>query len=960
MNLPDFFEEKLAESSRLRGAVYTCIAQFEPWLLDSKLPFFPDYTDHGIRHLESVIATAYSLISSRISRADRPRSPAECLWAGDVAVLILATLFHDLALHFSEASFFELIHGRTKSPTFPAFKDKPWSDVWDRFLFAARRWDEPVQRAIFGVDKNGRLLAETRDPFSHWNDLSDGDKKLVGEFIRTNHGRIAQECAIHGVPGHGGVVTELPKTLLDEERELIGLVARSHTLPLRQCVDQLGEYFGHRRVCHDTHPAYVMALLRIADYLQVDSRSDAIVFRYKRIPSPFSTLEHQVAQDVEIIVAAEDDPELLNVRAKPRDVATFLRIQEWLGGVQSEIDASWAVLGETYGPVEEMRLLGLGGLKYRRIRSDIDDTFRLRRQKDYVPSRIRFDVVRPDLLALLIGPLYGDEPSFGIRELIQNAVDAVRECDAFIASRVLPDPIVRRNQPCDVIVALSAMDEQGCAYITVSDRGIGMTEDVVQNYFFRAGASFRTSEWWRSEFEINTQSDRRKNASVVLRSGRFGIGALASFLIGQSISVETRHITAQEGLRFAANLETDPIEVTRDTTIPVGTSVTVRVSEDAYRRLLSSGPTTIRPRLWDWYCLNYPSVCRLLPKDQVFRKNAYSFDLSSGIGHWRLLEAEFPYRVFWTLDQAPALMCNGLFVSDSQSLSRVPAEHLDRTEDPDLLSYPRVAVEDPDAALPLRLQRDGLRTEDYPFGRQLVKDVLRDMLSWLFFHGPEAQFPANAEDLELMPWLNYSARDELLVLAPEGYGLRIASLLDKRRVSSVIFLRSPVTILNGAHPHTIMLAGDWEGYRSAIINRLHIVSEHGGSAIPKHARLLFYDSTNRTARKGREVHIQDKRYVVEERAENWQILATPRFPQSRCTIEWPPSANRRNFGSYLTEFVLPPDSIFSIAKWYLDDVWQEYFGRNWIPYNKGERLKKFASVVPLLQRYYRGESSERP
>ena len=46
---------------------------------------------------------------------------------------------------------------------------------------------------------------------------------------------------------------------------------------------------------------------------------------------------------------------------------------------------------------------------------------------DYLPIRASFRAADADLLKLLIGPLYGDKPGIGMRELIQNAIDAVRE-----------------------------------------------------------------------------------------------------------------------------------------------------------------------------------------------------------------------------------------------------------------------------------------------------------------------------------------------------------------------------------------------------------------------------------------------------------------------------------------------------------------------------------------------------
>jgi molecular chaperone HtpG len=68
------------------------------------------------------------------------------------------------------------------------------------------------------------------------------------------------------------------------------------------------------------------------------------------------------------------DPEAIVVNAKPQDVETFLRLSRWLSGLQTELDRSWAVLGEIYG-LQSHNNLNLLGLKIRRVKSNIDDVF---------------------------------------------------------------------------------------------------------------------------------------------------------------------------------------------------------------------------------------------------------------------------------------------------------------------------------------------------------------------------------------------------------------------------------------------------------------------------------------------------------------------------------------------------------------------------------------------------------
>src|SRR5687767_1399035 len=100
---PPFFEQKLAKNKVMRSAVDSTVALFDGWLRDSKLPFFSDYTDHGPEHLNRVMLTADALIAS---------DAREKFTAEDAAVLILAILLHDSALHLSEAGFYSLIKGK--------------------------------------------------------------------------------------------------------------------------------------------------------------------------------------------------------------------------------------------------------------------------------------------------------------------------------------------------------------------------------------------------------------------------------------------------------------------------------------------------------------------------------------------------------------------------------------------------------------------------------------------------------------------------------------------------------------------------------------------------------------------------------------------------------------------------------------------------------------------------------
>src|SRR5205823_3373386 len=126
----------------------------------------------------------------------------------------------------------------------------------------------------------------------------------------------------------------------------------------------------------------------------------------------------------------------------------------------------------------------------------------------------------PEILKLLIEPLYGADGGIAVRELVQNAVDACIERRDYVDHATAGDS--EKEIPETNVTVHLEIDED-VAWLTVTDAGIGMTADVIKNYFLKAGASFRRSDAWRKQHET------KEGKSRVLRSGRFGIGVLAAF-----------------------------------------------------------------------------------------------------------------------------------------------------------------------------------------------------------------------------------------------------------------------------------------------------------------------------------------------------------------------------------------------------------------------------------------------
>lgn len=685
------------------------LAEFEPLLADNKLVFFPEYTDHGPDHVREVLIAADAIIRDEAW---------DWLTPEDAAALILAVLLHDCAMHLSEDGFFALRRSADWSqPARADLDDRGWPALWTDYFREASRFDDRQLRKLFG---NTEPIL--RDPPLDANALTRQDRQLIGEFLRRHHARLAHEIALLGFPGP----TQTPLKLKGVDArfgDLVGLIARSHGVPLRVAVDQLEE--NDRPEHLSVHAPFVMAVLRIADYLQIQrERAPGAVLNVKTLKSPISTAEWKKHDAIVHVHPWHRDPESLYIKAEPSNGTTYVAIQRLLKGIQVELDHVWATLGEIYGRIPELASLGL---VLRRIRSSLDNEQAFARSVEFVPGGACFESAGANLLKLMVGPLYGNDPAVGIRELLQNAVDACLELEDYLKTSPPRDRPKFTHQDGDVVITLER-DASGVGSLTVSDRGIGMTPDVVKSYFLKAGASFRNSDMWRAQ-----HADCR-GESRVMRSGRFGVGALATFLLGDEIDVSTRHISEARGVQFRAGIDNENIEL-RYCEREVGTTITVPITDPSVFACLC----THNEYRWDWYRLAQLTVVRRLvegDKITVFPQNfKYPAERSQLPEDWYRVEVDGFADVHWQhngpdihfMDRGN-LTCNGIHFAGQVDWCE------DYETDVDVFSTirfksPRLSIFDRDGRLAVNLQRSSART-DTPLFDAVYDDICKDFIAY--------------------------------------------------------------------------------------------------------------------------------------------------------------------------------------------------------------------------------------
>lgn len=190
----------------------------------------------------------------------------------------------------------------------------------------------------------------------------------------------------------------------------------------------------------------------------------------------------------------------------------------------------------------------------------------------FIPERIKFRVSN-EIIPNLIEPLYGNTPECGLREIIQNACDAMKE--------------LSKEDEIKSYIELNVQKNSDGTILKVRDYGIGMTKDILLNKYFVIG-----------------ESSKKGNKRNLV--GQFGIGALAAFLLGDRIAVKTKSCKENRIYSFEYSPDSNenkPIAVSiiQDETFEHGTEVCVDLKKDLSE--LEQYELEEKLKINEWYVL---------------------------------------------------------------------------------------------------------------------------------------------------------------------------------------------------------------------------------------------------------------------------------------------------------------------------------------------------------------------
>lgn len=591
--------------------------------------FFEEYTEHGEKHINHILEISDKLI---------PQDTLNTITAKTLGIYLISAMLHDVGMYLVYDNLKAVIEDdNLKTPLLDKYSMK---ELWEKYLIQLKRYiDKELLRKFGTIDIQFDKLP---------NDIKTNstDELIVGEFIRQNHHTLSHYI-INNVVKLGGSDILKNTTIDVNERDLIGLVARSHGVNLRGLEEYLDTEYSDLETPNGIEIFYIMSLLRLADYLDAgEERASHIIEKMYVKNSEISKEEFAWNQCIKYNhYSWKLENQKIVIQATPENGYCFSKVTKWINSVQQELDLCWAIISEFYN-VNEIKL------SIRRVDCNVskDKVIEKAKQKFY-PDEVNFEV-NPDILKLLIQPLYGDDPSYGVRELVQNAVDACREREEIEKSK-------GNSYSGEIKVNIDTKEK----IFTIEDNGVGMTVDTIVNYYLKAGASYRRSSAWADDFLDDNGNPK------VLRTGKFGVGVLATFLLGNEATIITKNINDDKGWKFTIKLDQDNIEITRTNEkdkqgaiLSVGTIISVKLSDIVIGKLKEENMFKSKRHQWyQWYVDSNPTIEYKI--DGQIKERIIVDPINEG---WFELEQSEYEKYYWCYNRYGRAenVCNGIVIQN--------------------------------------------------------------------------------------------------------------------------------------------------------------------------------------------------------------------------------------------------------------------------------------------------------
>lgn len=162
--------------------------------------------------------------------------------------------------------------------------------------------------------------------------------------------------------------------------------------------------------------------------------------------------------------------------------------------------------------------------------------------------------------------LYSDKDIF-LRELVSNACDAISKLSRL---NIMGETDIQVKGRIDIRI------DKNAKTLTVSDNGLGMTSDEVENYITKIAFSGAT------DFIEKYKDKGGEDAGII---GHFGLGFYSAFMVSNRVEIDTlSYIPDSEPVLWSSDGEAE-YEITSGNRKTHGSTIILHISDDSYEFL---------------------------------------------------------------------------------------------------------------------------------------------------------------------------------------------------------------------------------------------------------------------------------------------------------------------------------------------------------------------------------------
>lgn len=448
------------------------------------LKYMPEYTLHDGEHLFRVVYLMEKLIGKeKIKELSNP----------ELLLLILTAFFHDIGMAPFETEI------------------RAWKQDWIG--------DEPSVKELEEYQKFERFIntypekleeIKKHESFGRISKVEILNSHLISEFIRSTHAKRAREI----------IGKDWAGKILYKEQDLTPRFADlcfSHNENALKLLD-----FETDFICDEYETInlpFLGVILRLADLLDFDGkRTPSVLFSHLAVRNPVSLAEWEKHRSVK---AWSINTEHIIFSAICKHPAIEASVRKFCDYIDDELKNCNLIISKI-AYKEKYKLELPTQVTRSKISAEKDI---ITGEPKYIYQDTSFHLSKNQVIDLLMGTkLYGN-PGVALRELLQNSIDAC------LLSKALHEQWGIPYKPQITVKYYSENNEE---FLEVIDNGIGMNQEIIDKYYSKIGSSYYQS---RDFFELQANSDLKFKPI-----SRFGIGILSTFMVADSIEVDTKRL----------------------------------------------------------------------------------------------------------------------------------------------------------------------------------------------------------------------------------------------------------------------------------------------------------------------------------------------------------------------------------------------------------------------------------